>query len=115
MILCRGLFGNLNLRFVGHAPEALDRVIIEGAAVFGAGDLHAPIACSEPPKNQASPKALVLLPLGDVSNMEFISYYTEDDEIRAVATVNKVGLGGSRAQTKGLEGLGMRVQLQLSP
>lgn len=50
-----GLFGNLNLRFVGHAPEALDRVIIEG----------------------------------DVSNMEFISYYTEDDEIRAVATVNK--------------------------
>ena len=25
-----GLFGNLNLRFVGHAPEALDRVIIEG-------------------------------------------------------------------------------------
>ncbi|CAE7757133.1 AIFM3 [Symbiodinium pilosum] len=50
-----GLFGNLNLRFVGHAPEALDRVIIEG----------------------------------DVSNMEFVSYYTEDDEIRAVATVNK--------------------------
>ncbi|CAL1155389.1 unnamed protein product [Cladocopium goreaui] len=50
-----GLFGNLNLRFVGHAPEALDRVIIEG----------------------------------DVSNMEFISYYTEDDEIRAVATVNR--------------------------
>eukprot|EP00931_Biecheleriopsis_adriatica_P039361 TRINITY_DN22511_c0_g1_i1.p1 TRINITY_DN22511_c0_g1~~TRINITY_DN22511_c0_g1_i1.p1 ORF type:complete len:661 (+),score=147.72 TRINITY_DN22511_c0_g1_i1:90-1985(+) len=50
-----GLFGNLNLRFVGHAPDALDRVIIEG----------------------------------DVSNMEFISYYTEDDEIRAVATVNK--------------------------
>eukprot|EP00913_Durusdinium_trenchii_P027323 g25633.t1 len=39
-----GLFGNLNLRFVGHAPEALDRVIIEG----------------------------------DVSKMEFISYYTED-------------------------------------
>lgn len=50
-----GLFGNLNLRFVGHAPEALDRVIIEG----------------------------------DVSNMEFISYHTEDDEIRAVATVNR--------------------------
>lgn len=50
-----GLFGNLNLRFVGHAPEALDRVIIEG----------------------------------DVSKMEFISYYTEDDEIRAVATVNR--------------------------
>ena len=25
-----GLFGNVNLRFVGHAPEALDRVIIEG-------------------------------------------------------------------------------------
>lgn len=48
------LFG-LNLRFVGHAPEALERVIIEG----------------------------------DVSNMEFISYYTEDDEIRAVATVNR--------------------------
>jgi len=49
-----GLFGK-NLRFVGHAPEALDRVIIEG----------------------------------DVSGMEFISYYTEDDEIRAVATVNR--------------------------
>ena len=25
-----GLFGNLNLRSVGHAPEALDRVITEG-------------------------------------------------------------------------------------
>lgn len=48
------LFGK-NMRFVGHAPEALDRVIIEG----------------------------------DVAGMEFISYYTEDDEIRAVATVNK--------------------------
>eukprot|EP00927_Polykrikos_kofoidii_P079472 TRINITY_DN76256_c0_g1_i1.p1 TRINITY_DN76256_c0_g1~~TRINITY_DN76256_c0_g1_i1.p1 ORF type:complete len:646 (+),score=128.61 TRINITY_DN76256_c0_g1_i1:83-2020(+) len=44
-----------NLRFVGHAPEVLDRVIIEG----------------------------------DVSGFEFISYYTEDDEIRAVATVNR--------------------------
>ncbi|CAJ1378880.1 unnamed protein product [Effrenium voratum] len=50
-----GLFGNVNLRFVGHAPEALDRVIIEG----------------------------------DVSTMEFVSYYTEDDEVRAVATVNR--------------------------
>jgi len=49
-----GLFGE-NLRFVGHAPDALDRVVIEG----------------------------------DVSNMNFISYYTEDDEIRAVATVNR--------------------------
>merc|ERR1711972_35663 len=49
-----GLFGK-HLRFVGHAPDALDRVIIEG----------------------------------DVAGMEFISYYTEDDEIRAVATVNK--------------------------
>lgn len=49
-----GLFGE-NLRFVGHAPDALDRVIIEG----------------------------------DVSSMKFISYYTEDDEIRAVATVNQ--------------------------
>mmetsp|Transcript_85744 Transcript_85744/g.227864 ORF Transcript_85744/g.227864 Transcript_85744/m.227864 type:complete len:635 (-) Transcript_85744:82-1986(-) len=49
-----GLFGQ-NLRFVGHAPDALDRVIVEG----------------------------------DVSGMEFISYYTEDDEIRAVATVNR--------------------------
>jgi len=49
-----GLFGK-NLRFVGHAPDALDRVIIEG----------------------------------DVSGMEFVSYYTEDDEIRAVATVNR--------------------------
>ena len=29
-----GLFGNLNLRFVGHAPEALDRVIIEGDATW---------------------------------------------------------------------------------
>lgn len=49
-----GLFGK-NLRFVGHAPDVLDRVIIEG----------------------------------DVAGMEFISYYTEDDEIRAVATVNR--------------------------
>eukprot|EP00933_Yihiella_yeosuensis_P038013 TRINITY_DN3199_c3_g1_i1.p1 TRINITY_DN3199_c3_g1~~TRINITY_DN3199_c3_g1_i1.p1 ORF type:complete len:635 (-),score=150.47 TRINITY_DN3199_c3_g1_i1:114-2018(-) len=49
-----GLFGQ-NLRFVGHAPDSLDRVIIEG----------------------------------DASNMEFISYYTEGDEIRAVATVNR--------------------------
>eukprot|EP00443_Scrippsiella_acuminata_P096338 CAMPEP_0115647620 /NCGR_PEP_ID=MMETSP0272-20121206/39546_1 /TAXON_ID=71861 /ORGANISM="Scrippsiella trochoidea, Strain CCMP3099" /LENGTH=950 /DNA_ID=CAMNT_0003085197 /DNA_START=1 /DNA_END=2848 /DNA_ORIENTATION=- len=49
-----GLFGK-NLRFVGHAPDVLDRVIIEG----------------------------------DVAGMEFISYYTEDDEIRAVATLNK--------------------------
>jgi len=49
-----GLFGK-NLRFVGHAPDALDRVIVEG----------------------------------DVSGMEFISYYTEDDDIRAVATVNR--------------------------
>lgn len=49
-----GLFGK-NLRFVGHAPDALDRVIVEG----------------------------------DVSGMEFISYYTEDDEIRAVATVDR--------------------------
>jgi len=49
-----GLFGK-NLRFVGHAPDALDRVIVEG----------------------------------DVSGMEFVSYYTEDDEIRAVATVNR--------------------------
>jgi len=44
-----------NLRFVGHAPEMLDRVIIEG----------------------------------DAAGMEFISYYTQDDEIRAVATVNR--------------------------
>lgn len=43
-----------NLRFVGHAPDVLDRVIIEG----------------------------------DVSGFKFISYYTENDEIRAVATVN---------------------------
>jgi len=49
-----GLFGR-NLRFVGYAPDVLDRVIIEG----------------------------------DVSGMEFISYYTEDDEVRAVATLNK--------------------------
>jgi len=49
-----GLFGK-NLRFVGHAPDILDRVIVEG----------------------------------DVSGMEFVSYYTEDDEIRAVATVNR--------------------------
>merc|ERR1712151_857171 len=48
------LFGK-HLRFVGHAPDALDRVIIEG----------------------------------DVTGFEFVSYYTEDDEIRAVATVNK--------------------------
>lgn len=49
-----GLFGK-NLRFVGHAPDVLDRVIIEG----------------------------------DVSGFEFVSYYTEDNEIRAVATVNR--------------------------
>merc|ERR1719471_1005911 len=49
-----GLFGK-NLRFVGHAPDALDRVIIEG----------------------------------DASGLKFISYYTEDDEIREVATINK--------------------------
>mmetsp|Transcript_26357 Transcript_26357/g.87351 ORF Transcript_26357/g.87351 Transcript_26357/m.87351 type:complete len:643 (+) Transcript_26357:87-2015(+) len=49
-----GLYGK-NLRFVGHAPDTLDRVIIEG----------------------------------DVSGMNFISYYTENDEIRAVATVNR--------------------------
>eukprot|EP00747_Dinoflagellata_sp_TGD_P182333 gnl/TRDRNA2_/TRDRNA2_36551_c0_seq1.p1 gnl/TRDRNA2_/TRDRNA2_36551_c0~~gnl/TRDRNA2_/TRDRNA2_36551_c0_seq1.p1 ORF type:complete len:556 (-),score=109.75 gnl/TRDRNA2_/TRDRNA2_36551_c0_seq1:150-1763(-) len=48
------VFGK-NLRFVGYAPEVLDRVIIEG----------------------------------DVSGMEFVSYYTVDDEVRAVATVNK--------------------------
>lgn len=49
-----GLFGQ-NLRFVGHAPEILDRVIIEG----------------------------------DASGLSFVSYYTEDDEIRAVATMNQ--------------------------
>lgn len=49
-----GLFGK-HLRFVGHAPDALDRVIIEG----------------------------------DASGMEFVSYYTQNDEIRAVATVNR--------------------------
>lgn len=48
------LFGK-NLRFVGHAPEMLDRVIIEG----------------------------------DPSRMDFISYYTQDDRIWAVATVNR--------------------------
>lgn len=47
------LFGQ-NMRFVGHAPEVLDRVIIEG----------------------------------DAAGMKFVSYYTEDDDIRAVATVN---------------------------
>lgn len=49
-----GLFGK-SLRFVGHAPDILDRVIIEG----------------------------------DVGGMSFVSYYTEGDEIRAVATVNR--------------------------
>merc|ERR1712039_994719 len=49
-----GLFGK-NLRFVGYAPDVLDRVIIEG----------------------------------DASGMNFVSYYVEDDEIRAVATVNR--------------------------
>lgn len=49
-----GLFKK-NLRFVGYAPEVLDRVIIEGDAV----------------------------------GMEFISYYTENDEVTAVATVNR--------------------------
>jgi NADPH-dependent 2,4-dienoyl-CoA reductase/sulfur reductase-like enzyme len=48
------IFGK-NLRFVGHAPEMLDRVIVEG----------------------------------DVSGMEFVSYYTEDDRVLAVATVNR--------------------------
>ena len=48
------LFGK-NLRFVGQAPDMLDRVIVEG----------------------------------DTSNMEFISYYVEGNEIRAVATVNR--------------------------
>lgn len=58
-----GLFGK-SLSFVGHAPEVLDRVIIEG----------------------------------DVSGMEFISYYTEDDEVRAVATVNRDGVAGACAE-----------------
>jgi len=49
-----GLYGK-NLRFVGFAPDVLDRVIIEG----------------------------------DVGGMKFVSYYTENDEIRAVATVNR--------------------------
>merc|ERR1711879_268979 len=49
-----GLFGK-NLRFVGHAPDTLDRVIVEG----------------------------------DLNSMEFVSYYTVDDRIWAVATVNK--------------------------
>mmetsp|Transcript_91000 Transcript_91000/g.199350 ORF Transcript_91000/g.199350 Transcript_91000/m.199350 type:complete len:632 (+) Transcript_91000:62-1957(+) len=49
-----GLYGK-SLRFVGHAPEVLDRVIIEG----------------------------------DASGLSFISYYTENNEIRAVATVNQ--------------------------
>merc|ERR1711879_462087 len=44
-----------NLRFVGHAPDMLEKVVIEG----------------------------------DASAFEFVSYYTEDDEIRAVATVNR--------------------------
>jgi len=48
------LYGK-NLRFVGHAPEFLDRVLVEGSA----------------------------------QQMEFISYYVEGDEIKAVATVNK--------------------------
>jgi NADPH-dependent 2,4-dienoyl-CoA reductase/sulfur reductase-like enzyme len=51
------IFGK-NLRFVGHAPEMLDRVIVEG----------------------------------DVTGMEFVSYYTEDDKILAVATVNKASV-----------------------
>lgn len=44
-----------NLRFVGHAPDVLDRVVIEG----------------------------------DASGFEFISYYTQNDEICAVATINR--------------------------
>jgi len=48
------MFGR-QLRFVGFAPEVLDRVIIEG----------------------------------DAANLEFVSYYTQDDEVQAVATVNK--------------------------
>jgi len=43
------------LRFVGFAPEVLDRVIIEG----------------------------------DAANLQFVSYYTQDDEVQAVATINK--------------------------
>merc|ERR1719203_2239847 len=44
-----------SLRFVGDAPEALDRVIIEG----------------------------------DAAGFEFVAYYTQENEIRAVATINK--------------------------
>lgn len=47
------LFG-LNLRFVGFAPEMLERVVIEG----------------------------------DVAGLKFLAYYCENDEIRAVASVN---------------------------
>jgi len=57
------LFGK-NLRFVGHAPEFLDRVLVEGSA----------------------------------SQMEFISYYVEGDEIRAVATVNRDPLAAACAE-----------------
>jgi len=44
-----------HLRFVGFAPEVLDRVIIEG----------------------------------DAASLQFVSYYTQDDEVQAVATINK--------------------------
>lgn len=48
------IFGK-HLRYVGYAPDRLERVIVEG----------------------------------DASGFEFIAYYTEGDEIRAVATLNR--------------------------
>lgn len=57
------LFGK-NLRFVGHAPDMLDRVIIEGKP----------------------------------TDMEFISYYTQDDRIWAVATVNRDSVAAACAE-----------------
>jgi len=55
---------NKTLRFVGHAPEVLDRVITEG----------------------------------DVAGFDFVSYYTENDEIMAVATVNRDALSFACAE-----------------
>eukprot|EP00812_Abedinium_dasypus_P010283 NODE_390_length_1605_cov_132.142581.p2 GENE.NODE_390_length_1605_cov_132.142581~~NODE_390_length_1605_cov_132.142581.p2 ORF type:complete len:467 (-),score=153.66 NODE_390_length_1605_cov_132.142581:187-1587(-) len=51
---CSQVLGN-ELRFVGHPPSRLDRVILEG----------------------------------DASGMEFVAYYFEELQVRAVATVNR--------------------------
>jgi len=72
------LFGR-NLRFVGHAPEMMDRVIIEG----------------------------------DVGGMEFVSYYTQDDRIWAVATVGRENVATACAELMRLNKMPSVSQLML--